>query len=64
MLRVALALAAGILLAEWLPGVPPAVLWVALAIAAAMLGIGFWRHGRRGTGLFTPALWMALTLTG
>ena len=64
MLRVALALVAGILLAEWLPGVPPAMLWTALAVAAALLGIGFWRHGRRGAGLFTPALWMALTLTG
>lgn len=57
-------MAAGILLAEIFPLVPQAVLWAALTIATALLGIDLWQHGRRGAWLFTPALWMALTLTG
>lgn len=63
MLRVALALAAGILLAEWLPGVPRPLLWTALAVAATLLGIGLWRHGRKGGGLFRPALWVTIIVT-
>ena len=64
MLRAAVGLLAGILLAEYVPGVPQWVLWAGLSVGVALMAVGLWRHGKRGSWLFPAALWAAMVLAG
>lgn len=64
MLRVAAGLATGILLAEYLPDLPSARLWIVLATGLTLLFVGVFLRRRWPAILFLLGLWAALVGCG
>ena len=64
LLRVVLALAAGILLAEYLPSLPVGLLWLVAAVAVALMAVAMPMRHRGANFLFTFLLWLVLVVVG
>ena len=64
LLRVVLALAAGILLAEYLPSLPVGLLCLVAAVAVALMAVALPMKRRGANFLFTFLLWLVLVVVG
>lgn len=64
MLRVAVALATGIVLSELMPNVTGAWVWWMLGVSALLTTAAYCMHGKCGDWLFVVPLWITLTMAG
>ena len=64
LLRVVLALAAGILLAEYLPSLPVGLLCLVAVVAVALMAVAMPMRRRGANLLFTFLLWLVLVVVG